>query len=308
MPPARASAIARRASVTVSIAAETTGIASSSSRVSRVRVETSFGSTSDDAGTSRTSSKARPSRANLSSSARRRSTSTRPSSNPSKENSLTPPPAEPGRFGEPRGLRHLAPPRPTWRPRLTAVRRENAGWGRGYAGETGRFPREASARRRPVRARRPRRPAGGRRPPWGRSGPAPTSRVEAAPAATALAQRLLGRASGRVRGDERGQQHVAAADARDCLDLRRDGAVAPRLAALAQAREAAALVRDQDVARPQLGDVLERRRRSPAARRTPVRRAPRPRAGSARRETAPPPGRAAAARPPSRARSAPGDG
>ena len=36
--------------MTVSIAAETTGIASSISRVSRVRVETSFGSTSDSAG------------------------------------------------------------------------------------------------------------------------------------------------------------------------------------------------------------------------------------------------------------------
>ena len=67
IPPTRASAIASRASVTVSIAADTTGIASSSSRVSRVRVETSFGSTSDSAGIRETSSKERPSRANFSS-------------------------------------------------------------------------------------------------------------------------------------------------------------------------------------------------------------------------------------------------
>ena len=55
-------------SVTVSIAAETIGIASGRLRVSRVAVETSLGRTCDSAGTSRTSSKVRPSRANLSSS------------------------------------------------------------------------------------------------------------------------------------------------------------------------------------------------------------------------------------------------
>src|SRR5687768_14179633 len=66
-PPSRASAIARRASVTVSIAAETTGISSAIVRVSRVAVRTSFGSTEDSAGTSRTSSKVRPSRPNFSS-------------------------------------------------------------------------------------------------------------------------------------------------------------------------------------------------------------------------------------------------
>ena len=87
-PPARASAIASRASVTVSIAAETTGIASSISRESRVRVETSFGSTSDSAGTRRTSSNASPSRANFSSSETSRSTSIRPSSSSAKERSL----------------------------------------------------------------------------------------------------------------------------------------------------------------------------------------------------------------------------
>ena len=69
MPPSRASAIARRASVTVSIAAETIGMLSSIERVSRVRVETSFGSTCDSAGTSSTSSKVRPSLANFRSSA-----------------------------------------------------------------------------------------------------------------------------------------------------------------------------------------------------------------------------------------------
>ena len=65
MPPSRASAIASRASVTVSIAAETTGMLSSIVRVSRVRVETSFGSTRDSAGTSSTSSNVRPSLANF---------------------------------------------------------------------------------------------------------------------------------------------------------------------------------------------------------------------------------------------------
>src|SRR5436309_3301015 len=75
MPPARASATARRASVTVSIAAERTGIASEIPRVRRVTVETSLGRTCDSAGTSRTSSKVSPSRANFSSSATRRSSS-----------------------------------------------------------------------------------------------------------------------------------------------------------------------------------------------------------------------------------------
>ncbi len=65
-PPSRASAIAMRASVTVSIAAETTGTSRTIVRVSRVAVETAFGSTDDSAGTSRTSSKVRPSLANFS--------------------------------------------------------------------------------------------------------------------------------------------------------------------------------------------------------------------------------------------------
>src|SRR5947208_1974486 len=65
MPPSRARAIARRASVTVSMAAETTGIASSIVRVRRVRVETSFGRTRDSAGTRSTSSNVRPSLANF---------------------------------------------------------------------------------------------------------------------------------------------------------------------------------------------------------------------------------------------------
>ena len=66
IPPSRASAIASRASVTVSIAAETIGISSAIVRVSRVAVRTSFGSTDDSAGTSRTSSKVRPSLPNFS--------------------------------------------------------------------------------------------------------------------------------------------------------------------------------------------------------------------------------------------------
>ena len=67
MPPMRASAIAIAASVTVSMAAETTGMRSSTDRVKRVVVATSFGRTCDSAGTSRTSSNVRPSRANFSS-------------------------------------------------------------------------------------------------------------------------------------------------------------------------------------------------------------------------------------------------
>ena len=59
MPPARAMAMARRASVTVSMAADTMGMASSMRGVSRVAVETSLGRTEDSAGTSSTSSKVR---------------------------------------------------------------------------------------------------------------------------------------------------------------------------------------------------------------------------------------------------------
>jgi hypothetical protein len=66
IPPMRASAIAMRASVTVSIAAETSGMSSAIVRVRRLAVTTSFGSTADSAGTRRTSSKVRPSFANLS--------------------------------------------------------------------------------------------------------------------------------------------------------------------------------------------------------------------------------------------------
>ena len=54
-------AIAIRASVTVSIALESTGRAMSISRVSRVRVSMSLGAMSDSAGCSSTSSKVSPS-------------------------------------------------------------------------------------------------------------------------------------------------------------------------------------------------------------------------------------------------------
>ena len=82
MPPSRASAIAGRASVTVSIAAETIGIWIVMPRVSRVAVDTSFGSTCDSAGTSRTSSNVSPSLPNLRSSSRSRSTCPGASSTP----------------------------------------------------------------------------------------------------------------------------------------------------------------------------------------------------------------------------------
>ena len=59
MPPCCAIAIARAASVTVSIAADISGMPRPISRVSRVRVSTSFGSTSEAAGSSNTSSNVR---------------------------------------------------------------------------------------------------------------------------------------------------------------------------------------------------------------------------------------------------------
>ena len=65
MPPWRAIAMAMRASVTVSMAAETSGIRSVMLRVSRVLVSTSLGTTSDSDGCSSTSSNVSPSVANL---------------------------------------------------------------------------------------------------------------------------------------------------------------------------------------------------------------------------------------------------
>jgi len=56
MPPSWAMAMARRASVTVSMAADTSGMRRSISRVSRVVVSTSLGMTSVSPGSSRTSS------------------------------------------------------------------------------------------------------------------------------------------------------------------------------------------------------------------------------------------------------------
>src|SRR5262245_9360887 len=202
----RARAIASRASVTVSMAADTTGIASSSSRVRRVRVETSFGSTSEAAGTSSTSSNASPSLANLSSSARRRSTSIRPSSSPSKENSLA-------SVSDADLLEIADLDVGQQRPRLLRVEAPGA---------------HLQRRRRSGRDR--------------------------------AAERVVCRAARRVGGDERGEQHIAAADHRDHLDLGSNRAIAPGLPALAQPSEAAGLVRDQHVARAQLGDVLQRER------------------------------------------------
>src|SRR6266545_869048 len=61
MPPWRAMAIAIRASVTVSMALDTSGTASSTLRVSRLWVVDPLGVTSDSSGSRRTSSKVRPS-------------------------------------------------------------------------------------------------------------------------------------------------------------------------------------------------------------------------------------------------------
>src|SRR5678816_1606375 len=62
MPPACAMAMARPASVTVSMAADTSGMPSSTVLVRRVRVSTWPGRTSEAPGTSNTSSKVRASR------------------------------------------------------------------------------------------------------------------------------------------------------------------------------------------------------------------------------------------------------
>jgi hypothetical protein len=61
MPPACAMAIARRASVTVSMAEEMIGMLSEMERVSRVLMSTALGMTSEWPGVSRTSSKVRAS-------------------------------------------------------------------------------------------------------------------------------------------------------------------------------------------------------------------------------------------------------
>ena len=66
IPPSRAIAMASLDSVTVSMAADTSGIASEILRVSRLSVEASAGRISEAAGTSSTSSNVRPSRPNFS--------------------------------------------------------------------------------------------------------------------------------------------------------------------------------------------------------------------------------------------------
>jgi len=60
MPPERAIAMAMSASVTVSMAAETSGMFRGMERVRRLLVETSLGWTAEYLGTRRTSSKVRP--------------------------------------------------------------------------------------------------------------------------------------------------------------------------------------------------------------------------------------------------------
>ena len=138
----------------------------------------------------------------------------------------------------------------------------------------------------------------------GSNRPAPTSSVEAAPAATAArSASSIGLPACRA-ARKPGQQHVTGPDRGERLDARRDAAEPLHLALLVEEREAARLLGDQDVARAELGDRVERRRRSPAPRGTPGRRGSRPRAGSARRGTARRPSRAEAARLRSRGPSA----
>ena len=149
IPPSRASAIAIRASVTVSIAAETTGTLSAIVRVSRVAVETSFGSTADSAGTSSTSSKVSPSRPNFSDARGRCARARSSTGNLSTSIGQTIPAVVGARTATPpgAGLRQA-----TRRPVVSSVT-STAGWSR---------------------------------PAWrGSKRPAPSSSVEAAPAATA---------------------------------------------------------------------------------------------------------------------------
>ena len=65
MPPAWAMAMASRLSVTVSMAADTSGMFRLISRVNRVAVSTWVGITSDGPGSSKTSSKVSPSRISM---------------------------------------------------------------------------------------------------------------------------------------------------------------------------------------------------------------------------------------------------
>ena len=178
-------ATAMRASVTVSIAAETIGIASWRLRVSRVAVETSFGRTCDSAGTSRTSSKVRPSRANLSSSGQLTPLELRPTSISARE-----------------------------LPKIATLYHRRV---------DGRLPRPLGARPRD-RGRRRRAPPTldvvdePRRPPRTSNWPEPTTSRRGGAGGDRAAERLLRRHLLEPRGDERGEEHRAGADRRDDVD------------------------------------------------------------------------------------------
>ena len=88
--------------------------------------------------------------------------------------------------------------------------------------------------------------------------PAPTSRTEAAPAATASRIGVVRRSLVDDRGEELREEDVPRADTRDRLDVRRERADPPGLPAEPQQREAAVLERDEDVARAHLRDRVER--------------------------------------------------
>ena len=261
MPPSRASAIAIRASVTVSIAAETTGTSSAIVRVSRVAVETSFGSTrrlgrheqhvvEGEALLGRTSRSGR---------ARSRVRSTAKLSDVHRE--TVPAPAESRR--------------------LRASDRRLGGCVSSVTSTAGLQPARV-ARVEAARAdlERRRRAGGDRR-----------------------AQRLLGGPAGAARGEERAEQRRRRSrpsrPARPAA--RRPGSAAHSRSSRSSATQPD-LGRDEHVARAHARRSGRARARSPRRRGTPGRRAPRPRAGSARRGTAPPRPRAAAARRRSRAR------
>ena len=92
--------------------------------------------------------------------------------------------------------------------------------------------------------------------------PAPTSSVDAVPAATALRSASSALPPVDERGEERGEQHVARADGRDDVDLRRGGAQPAPHPLLAQQRVTAGRLVIKHVARTELGDPVERERKS----------------------------------------------
>ena len=96
------------------------------------------------------------------------------------------------------------------------------------------------------------------RPAWrGSKRPAPTSQGRRGACGHGRTQRILRRAADVSRGEEPGEERIAGPDDRHRVHPWCDGSVEPRLALLAQARDAAGLGCDQHVSRAELRDPLE---------------------------------------------------